>query len=128
MNSSQESNNSFFQIRCRTPYPTSCDMLKYLKGKSRSVRHLHQIDSYKLSAYIEHYFIHYLRDTMDWVDYKQIQNFEVGITPLFVDYLNDFEKLKDYYAADFRDRKSWKKLIDKVLSKQKGTVQPLFAF
>ena len=56
---------------------------------------------------------------MDWVDYKQIQNFEVGITPLFVDYLNDFEKLKDYYAADFRDRKSWKKLIDKVLSKQK---------
>jgi bacillithiol biosynthesis cysteine-adding enzyme BshC len=27
--------------------------------------------------------------------------------------------LKDYYAADFRDRKSWKKLIDKVLSKQK---------
>ena len=56
---------------------------------------------------------------MDWVDYKQIQNFDVGITPLFVDYLNDFEKLKDYYAADFRDRKSWKKLIDKVLSKQK---------
>jgi bacillithiol synthase len=56
---------------------------------------------------------------MDWVDYKQIQNFEVGITPLFVDYLSDFEKLKDYYAADFRDRKSWKKLIDKVLSKQK---------
>ena len=54
---------------------------------------------------------------MDWVDYKQIQNFEVGITPLFVDYLNDFEKLKDYYAADFRDRKNWKKLIDKVLSK-----------
>ena len=90
-------------------------MLKHLEG----IRHLHQIDSYKLSAYIEHYFIHYLRDTMDWVDYKQIQNFEVGITPLFVDYLNDFEKLKDYYAADFRDRKSWKKLIDKVLSKQK---------
>ena len=56
---------------------------------------------------------------MDWVDYKQIQNFEVGITPLFVDYLSDFEKLKDYYAADFRDRESWKKLIDKVLSKQK---------
>jgi bacillithiol biosynthesis cysteine-adding enzyme BshC len=56
---------------------------------------------------------------MDWVDYKQIQNFEVGITPLFVDYLNDFEKLKDYYAADFRDRKSWKKIIDKVLSKQR---------
>ena len=56
---------------------------------------------------------------MDWVDYKQIQNFEVGITPLFVDYLNDFEKLKDYYAADFRDRKNWKKLIDKVLSKQR---------
>ncbi len=55
---------------------------------------------------------------MDWVDYKQIQNFEVGITPLFLDYLNEFEKLKDYYAADFRDRKSWKKLIDKVLSKQ----------
>ncbi len=57
---------------------------------------------------------------MDWIEYKQIQNFEVGITPLFVDYLNDFEKLKDYYAADFRDRKSWKKLIDKVLSKQKN--------
>ena len=56
---------------------------------------------------------------MDWIDYKQIQNFEVGITPLFVDYLNDFEKLKEYYAADFRDRKSWKKLIDKVLSKKK---------
>ncbi|MGA9405892.1 MAG: bacillithiol biosynthesis cysteine-adding enzyme BshC [Bacteroidota bacterium] len=56
---------------------------------------------------------------MDWIDYKQIQNFEVGVTPLFVDYLNDFEKLKEYYAADFRDRKSWKKLIDKVLSKRK---------
>ncbi len=56
---------------------------------------------------------------MDWVDYKQIQNFEVGITPLFVDYLNDFDKLKDYYAADFRDRGSWKKLIGNVLSKQR---------
>lgn len=78
---------------------------------------LPKIDSYNFSAYIEHNFIHYLRETMDWVDYKQIQNFEVGITPLFLDYLNEFEKLKDYYAADFRDRKSWKKLIDKVLSK-----------
>ena len=60
-----------------------------------------------------------MRETMDWIEYKQIQNFEVGITPLFVDYINDFDKLKDYYAGDFRDRESWKKLIDKVLSKQK---------
>jgi len=54
---------------------------------------------------------------MDWVDYKQIQNFEAGITPLYVDYLNDFEKVKDYYSADFHDRRHWKKLIEKVLSR-----------
>ena len=53
---------------------------------------------------------------MDWIDFKQIQNFDLGITPLFVDYLNDFDKVKDYYAADFRSRKSWKKVIDGVLS------------
>ena len=78
-----------------------------------------QIDSYDISVYIIHIFIHYLRDPMDWIDYKQIQNFEVGITPLFVDYLNDFEKLKDYYSGDFRYRKSWKKLIENVVAKQK---------
>ncbi len=78
-----------------------------------------QIDSYDFSVYIGRNFIHYLRETMDWIEYKQIQNFEVGITPLFVDYLNDFERLKEYHAADFRDRKGWKKLIEKVLSKQR---------
>jgi bacillithiol biosynthesis cysteine-adding enzyme BshC len=56
---------------------------------------------------------------MDWIDFKQIQNFELGITPLFVDYLHDFEKVKQYYAVDFRNRKSWKKLLESVLSKQK---------
>jgi bacillithiol synthase len=56
---------------------------------------------------------------MDWIDFKQIQNFELGITPLFVDYLHDFEKVQQYYAVDFRNRKSWKKLLEKVLSKQK---------
>ena len=69
--------------------------------------------------YIYQNFIHQLSIVMDWIDFKQIQNFELGITPLFVDYLHDFEKVKQYYAVDFRDRKGWKKLLESVLSKKK---------
>ncbi|HTR80126.1 MAG TPA: bacillithiol biosynthesis cysteine-adding enzyme BshC [Bacteroidota bacterium] len=54
--------------------------------------------------------------SMDWIDYKQIQHTDAGVTPLFVDYLNDFEKLSSFYSADFHNRKSWKKVIERVLA------------
>ena len=56
---------------------------------------------------------------MDWIDYKQLQSSEAGVTPLFVDYVTDFEKVGEFYAADFRNRKSWKKVIDRVLSTER---------
>ena len=52
---------------------------------------------------------------MDWIDYKQVQNTDAGVTALFVDYLNDFEKVKEFFAADFKDKKQWKRVIDRVL-------------
>ena len=52
---------------------------------------------------------------MDWIDYTQVQNTDAGVTAFFVDYLNAFDKVKDFFAADFRDKKRWKKVIDRVL-------------
>jgi bacillithiol biosynthesis cysteine-adding enzyme BshC len=80
---------------------------------------MREIDSYTNCTYIYQNSFHYQSAEMDWIDFKQIQNFEIGITPLFIDYLHDFDKVKQYYAADFRNRKSWKKLIANVLSKQR---------
>ncbi len=56
---------------------------------------------------------------MDWIDYKQLQSSDAGVTPLFVDYVTDFEKVGEFYSADFRNRKSWKKVIDRVLSAER---------
>jgi len=54
---------------------------------------------------------------MDWIEYKQIQRTDASLTALFVDYLNDFEKVKDFFAADFKNKNEWKKVIDRVLAK-----------
>ncbi|HTX20074.1 MAG TPA: bacillithiol biosynthesis cysteine-adding enzyme BshC [Bacteroidota bacterium] len=77
---------------------------------------MRQIDSEHYSEYIKCDTNHCL--TMDWIDYRQLQNTDAGISTLFADYLDDFGKVKEFYAGDFRDRKSWKKVINRVLGRQ----------
>lgn len=56
---------------------------------------------------------------MDWIDFRQLQNFDLGITPLFLDYLLDFDKVKQFYSVDFRKRKEWKNVVEQVVAKQR---------
>ncbi len=52
-----------------------------------------------------------------WIDYRQLANGETGVTQLFIDYLTDFEKVKEYFAGDFRSARDWKHIIEAVLGR-----------
>jgi bacillithiol biosynthesis cysteine-adding enzyme BshC len=54
---------------------------------------------------------------MKFIPFDILQESDNDITRLYVDYLYHFDKLKQYYATDFHDRKSWKKVIAETASR-----------
>jgi len=52
-----------------------------------------------------------------WLDYRDIQSVSSTFSKLFVDYVTNFEKVKEYYEADFRDAASWERTINSVTQK-----------
>ncbi len=54
---------------------------------------------------------------MNAIAFDVLQDHDSDITRLYVDYLNHFEKVKQYYSADFHDRKTWNKIIPDVAAR-----------
>ncbi len=54
---------------------------------------------------------------MKFIPFDILQESDSDITRLYVDYLYHFDKLKQHYATDFHDRKSWKKVIAETASR-----------
>lgn len=56
----------------------------------------------------------------NWIDYRNIQTTEAGITALFIDYLTNFEKVGYYYAGPFQGREPWKAAIHRTLARKRN--------
>lgn len=54
---------------------------------------------------------------MKFIPLDTLQESDNDITQLYVDYLYHFDNLKQYYSADFHNRKTWKKLIAETASR-----------
>jgi len=54
---------------------------------------------------------------MKWISYSELYSNDVGITQLFIDYVENYEKVKDFYSANFKDKKEWRKKIEIVANR-----------
>ncbi|MCX6136877.1 MAG: bacillithiol biosynthesis cysteine-adding enzyme BshC [Ignavibacteriales bacterium] len=52
----------------------------------------------------------------NWIDYRNIQTTEAGVTALFSDYLSNFEKVGCYYAGAYQGRDAWQAAIRRTLT------------
>lgn len=51
---------------------------------------------------------------MNYIPYNELQSDETGFSRLFVDYVNNYSRVKDFYAGDFRDEKHWRSSLETV--------------
>jgi bacillithiol synthase len=56
----------------------------------------------------------------NWIDYRNIQAPDSGITSLFSDYIANFDRLKKYYAGGYKGSEVWKSAIERTLSKERN--------
>lgn len=54
---------------------------------------------------------------MNWIPYNELQSDETGFSRLFIDYVNNFSRVKDFYTGDFHDENQWHQRIDTVVKR-----------
>ncbi len=54
---------------------------------------------------------------MKWIPYSHFQNSEDHISNLYKDYLTNFDALRHYYTATYREKTGWEKIINHTLSR-----------
>jgi bacillithiol biosynthesis cysteine-adding enzyme BshC len=51
---------------------------------------------------------------MNYISYNELQSDEIGFSRLFVDYVNNYSRVKDFFVGDFRDEKHWRSSLEIV--------------
>jgi bacillithiol biosynthesis cysteine-adding enzyme BshC len=51
---------------------------------------------------------------MNYIPYNELQSDETGFSRLFVDYVNNYSRVKDFFVGDFRDEKHWRSSLETV--------------
>ena len=51
---------------------------------------------------------------MHYISYNELQSDEAGFSRLFVDYVNNYSRVKDFFVGDFRDEKHWRLSLETV--------------
>ena len=51
---------------------------------------------------------------MNYISYNELQSDETGFSRLFVDYVNNYSRVKDFFAGDFRDERHWRSSLETV--------------
>ncbi len=51
---------------------------------------------------------------MNFIPYNELQSGESGFSRLFVDYIDNYSLVKDFFIGDFRDKKLWQSQINAV--------------
>lgn len=54
---------------------------------------------------------------MNWIDYTDLPGDSPAFSSLFLDYVNNFENVQQYYSWNFREEKDWKKCLEQVSSR-----------
>ncbi len=55
---------------------------------------------------------------MDWIDYHQLPETAGGFSDLFLDYLNNFDRVQKFYPSSFRKSGSYEGVIHAITEKQ----------
>lgn len=53
---------------------------------------------------------------MNWINYKELPADSGSFSSLFVDYINSYDKVEEYYNGDVRNRQSWISILEKQSS------------
>lgn len=61
---------------------------------------------------------------LNWVDYRELSSTEGAFSRLFLDYVNDFQRVEKFYSGNFRNEQDWLKTI-KVLQDRPLKRSPL---
>jgi bacillithiol biosynthesis cysteine-adding enzyme BshC len=51
---------------------------------------------------------------MNYISYNELQSDETGFSRLFVDYVNNYSRVKDFFVGDFRDEKHWRSSLETI--------------
>ena len=51
---------------------------------------------------------------MKYISYNELQSDESGFSRLFVDYVTNYSRVKDFFAGDYRDENHWRSHLEKV--------------
>ena len=51
---------------------------------------------------------------MNYIPYNELQSDESGFSCLFIDYIDNYSRVKNYFIGNFRDKKLWQSQIDSV--------------
>ncbi len=65
---------------------------------------------------------------MNWIEFKELGTSQETFSPLFVDYVSDYDKVRDFFPGDVKDSASWEDAFVRVGSLERdrsGLVQIL---
>ncbi len=51
---------------------------------------------------------------MNYIPYNELQSDDTGFSRLFIDYINDYSRVKNLFSGDFRDEKHWRSSIELI--------------
>ena len=52
---------------------------------------------------------------MNWISYNELQTDETGISRLYVDYIENYQRVKDYFSGNFREESHWRSRLDAIV-------------
>jgi len=55
---------------------------------------------------------------MNFIPYNELQTGDSGFSRLFIDYVDHFSTVKDFFIGDFRDKKIWQSQLDAVTHRE----------
>jgi len=55
---------------------------------------------------------------MNCIPYNELQSGESGFSRLFIDYIDNYSNVKDFFIGDFRDKKLWQSQINAILHRE----------
>ncbi|MEX0602621.1 MAG: bacillithiol biosynthesis cysteine-adding enzyme BshC, partial [Bacteroidota bacterium] len=55
---------------------------------------------------------------MNWIDFPDLPPSDSSFSSLFIDYVNDFQKVQNFYPGNFREPDAWRTTIDRVLNRK----------
>jgi bacillithiol synthase len=55
---------------------------------------------------------------MQWIPYSEIESEGTGYSHLFLDYINNYSRVNNYFPSDFRNLKDWRSKLEEVTSRK----------